>query len=86
MTYCQSTCGPTAEMAVEEHLREAEMEGLGEESARYGHRGGNTRYFVRPARVSVAFQRDIPPTPCGTTWRQLVVLRELHSHSVTSHR
>ena len=47
----------------------------------------NTRDLVRPAHVCAAFQRDIPPAPpCGATCRQLVILRELNSHSTTSHR
>ena len=42
---CQSSCGPTAEMALREHLREAEREGLGEESTRIDHGGAQNKIF-----------------------------------------
>ena len=65
---CQSSCGPTAEMALREHLQEAEREGLGEESMRIGHRDAKRRDLVMPASFPVAFQLHIPPNqPCRAT-------------------
>ena len=41
----QSTCRPTAGMALHEHLQGAERKGLGEEYARIGHRGAQYIIF-----------------------------------------
>ena len=53
---CQSPCGPTADMALHEHLPEAEREGLDEESARIGKTGAQNMRF----RHACSFIRSFP--------------------------
>ena len=56
VAHCQSTCGQTADMALREHLREAERKGFGEESAQIGHRGAQYMRF----RHACSFFRRFP--------------------------
>ena len=42
---CQSSCGPTAEIDLREHLRESQREGLGKESTRIGYRDAQNKRF-----------------------------------------
>ena len=43
-------------------------------------------YFLI-SRLFVAFQRHMPPSPpCREVWRQLAILRDLHSHITISQR
>ena len=63
--HCQSTCGPTADMALRKHLREAERKGLGEESARIGHRGAQYLRFRHACSFLRSFPAPHTPDPAG---------------------
>ena len=81
-----SSCGPNVEMALREHLRQAERKGLGENTARIGNTGAQNMRFH-----ACSFFRSFPaphtPSPqCRVTWWQLVISQELHSHIRTSRR
>lgn len=83
MIRCQLSCIPRAVgPALLGRLSEAKRKGLGHDSE---GRKRKSKYFARPARAFVAFQRDMATTPpCRATLRKLVVLIEVASRRKTS--
>ena len=79
---CQSPCGPTADMALHEHLPEAEREGLDEESARIGKMGAQNMRFRHACSFFRSFPAPHAPSPAVpydlTTARELTRTPQPH--------